>query len=87
MLGVPYKVNIYSLVEDDTGPVESKALHDKVRNFFSPDALDRVDQVVSTEGGLAMYTEEMERAPSAASGPLSRQTSGPFSRQASNLPT
>ena len=46
-----------------------------------------VDEVVATEGGLVLYTEEMERAPSAASGPLSRQTSGPYSRQASNLPT
>ena len=28
--GVPYKVNIYAIVEDSGIPVESKELHDKV---------------------------------------------------------
>ena len=36
--GVPYKVNIYAIVEDSGIPVESKELHDKVSRLLPPSA-------------------------------------------------
>ena len=36
--GVPYKVNIYAIVEDSGIPIESKELHDKVSRLLPPSA-------------------------------------------------
>ena len=41
--GIPYKVNIYAIVEDSGIPVESKELHDKVSPTGLPQRASLLD--------------------------------------------
>ena len=41
--GIPYKVNIYAIVEDSGIPVESKELHDKVSPTGLPQSVSLLD--------------------------------------------
>ena len=59
-INIPYKVNIYSIVTDDSERVESKELHNKViKNFTEEGNLE-----------LNIYSDEKDRSSSVMS-PLS----------------
>lgn len=63
---MPYKVNIYAMVDDADSLNESKELHEKVRSIYP--AIHTILKVIMLEGVLSVFSEDMERSGSAASG-------------------
>lgn len=63
-------------MEDSEQPIESKELHEKVKNSYPVKCDPPFTQVILVEGLLSVYTEEIERG-SVASGSFfaSRQNS------------
>ena len=56
-INIPYKVNIYAIVRDDSENVESKELHNKIiKNFMEDGSLE-----------LSIYSEEKDRSSSVMS--------------------